>query len=150
MNRFSVGIYVLALIGIPWLGWKGFGPDAVGDTTGNGSSILAFWAMRLIIFVVWIFCLRKLKQSLDLLKHLPVLFTLDETGIKDRQWVKTPWSEFEGAHYNSRAWSLTLIVRSGSQYKNIEIKEEEVGLSGMDEIKAFMREHAPSELNWEH
>ena len=143
MNRFTAGLYIFALIGLPLLSWKGFDLGEAGDVATNGNSIRVVWVASFVMLVFWVICLRKLKQSLDFLRYLPVLFTLDETGIKTRDWIKTPWSEFEEAYYVNKGWSLTLKVRPESQFKDIKIKEEEIGLTAIEEIKSFMREYVP-------
>ncbi len=143
-NRFGVAIYSIALIALPILGWVAFGPETPGDTTNNGNSILAFWIMRALLFAGWIYCLIGFKRSFDLLKHLPILFTLDEFGIKNRVWNLTTWAEIETIFYVRG--DLNLKVRSRSGDKIIVMKSEELGFRSMDKIDAFIREHAPPHL----
>lgn len=146
MNRFGLGLYLVCLIGIPWIGWIGFGPGAAGDTAVNGNSVWAFWAFHFCLLGFWVACLIGIRRSLNLLKDLPILFVLDKVGVTDRGGIKTPWREFESAYYVSKAWNLYLDVRPRTQYKNIVIKGEEIGFKAIDEVKLFMILHAPSEL----
>jgi len=117
-NRFGVFIYLIALIGIPFLGWTGFGPGSPGDTTVNGNSLLVFWGMRITLFALWCMFLLGIRRSWLLMQKLPRLFTLDKYGVTDRFGITTPWTEFQRAYYNGRAWKLYLDVQPCSQYKN--------------------------------
>ena len=146
MNRFGVGLYLVVLIGIPWVGWIGFGPGAAGDTTVNGNSILTFWVFRICLLAFWVACFVGIRRSLNLLQDLPILFVLDKIGITDREGIKTPWREFENAYYVNKAWNLYLNVRPRTQYKDIVFKGEEIGFTAIDQVKLFMKLHAPSEL----
>jgi len=83
------------------------------------------------------------------MRDLPVLFVLEEKGITDREGITTPWIEFQRAYYVSRAWNLYIEVRPNSQFKNLVVKEEEIGWSAMGEVKSFLRKHAPRELTHE-
>lgn len=143
-NRFGVAVYLIALIGLPFLGWLGFGPGTPGDMTVNGNSILMFWLMRALLFGGWVCCLIGLKRCLDLLKHLPILFTLDKDGIKDRHWNITAWTEIEAIFYIRG--DLNLMINSRSKDKSIILKNEELGFKSMDKIDAFIREYAPTHL----
>jgi hypothetical protein len=89
MNRFLVGIYLVMLIVIPWLGWVAFGPGTAGDTKINGNSIFVFWIMRFVFLAGWITCLIGFKRSLYFLRDLPLLYTLDKIGITDRNGTTT-------------------------------------------------------------
>ena len=146
MNRFWLGLYLVFLIGMPWMGWTAFGPGAAGDTAVNGNSIWAFWFMRVCVFAMWVTAFFGIKRSLHLLKELPILFALDKIGITNRAGITTPWRDFERAFYNRHSHSLHLNVRPKTQFENIVIKSEEIGFAAMDKIEAFMLKHAPSHL----
>jgi len=142
----GICIYLVAGVVIPFLGFVGFGPGAAGDTSANGNSIWAFWIMRIILAAMWVSAIRGLIKSWRLLRELPILYALDETGITDRKQVLTPWIEFQSALYNRRVRTLFLDVRRNSQFKKLLLNESEIGSSGMEEVKNFMHLHAPEAL----
>jgi len=143
-TRLSVLIYLTSILAIPLLGWVAFGPGTPGDTESNGNSIIAFWLMRVLFFSAWVICLFQVPKKWRLMKVLPRLFSLDQYGITDRSGVTTPWLQIKRAYYIGRSWELHLQVHQPSQFKNIVFKGEEIGLSTMDEIKTFIKSHAPT------
>lgn len=134
MNGCIIVLTVIMAIGLPYGGWTEFGPGAAGDTSVNGNSIWAFWFMRIVLAIIWGLCLKSLWHSINLLRRDPLLFVLDEIGITDRKGITTPWTEISRGYYVRRGGTLFLQTRPRS------------GFAAMETVKAFIREHAHSDM----
>ena len=142
INRQMVCVYILLLIGIPWVA-SGFlvSTGTVGDTEINGYVV---WILRLFLLGFWVTCLMAAKRSIDFLRHLPILFTLDNSGITDRKGVTTLWDDIDKVVYKSRGWK-ELRIYSNSPNKKIIVSEIEADFSALGNMIAFIRLYAPAE-----
>ena len=142
----GICLYLMIFLPLPVLGWSAFGPEALREVDDNEPSIWVFWGMRILLSAIWVGSGVALIKSWRLLRDLPVLFVLDKTSITNHKGVSTPWAEFQTAIWNPRGLTFHLIAQRESQFKNFDLKSYQIGDSGIEKAKTFMRIHAPADL----